>query len=120
MARTVAWSVFGPYAQRAAISGWDLSFPDGSECHLNIADDELVDGFGIQRPNGLPLFEAIYSVLSQSPSIMIMSEDGLCVVANENVISDLPDWLTKALPPPRVVNCGQAIVEHLESANRDR
>jgi hypothetical protein len=116
--RAVAWSVFGPYAQRAAVEGWDLKFPDGSSSHLNIDDDEEIDGFGVVRPGAGVLFDLIYSVLSKVPAVMIRSSDGFCYVADQGVIGGIPDWLLKALPSPQVVDSGRTILEFLSEERR--
>jgi hypothetical protein len=113
--RAIVWDVFRPYAHPAAISGWDLWFPNGSRCHLSLDDEEQVDGFGIERPcRGI--FDLIYSVLSKVPAIMIVSSDGFCCVADEKVISGIPDWLLNALPAPEIVDSGPAIAKFFVSA----
>jgi len=112
--RSIAWNVFGPYANPAAFSGWDLRFPDGSKGHLSMDDDILVDGFGFDRPSGLALYEAIFAVLSRVPAIMIWLEDGRCAIADRSVLSGIPQWLLNALPPPAIVDSGQSILDYLE------
>ena len=111
--REIFWSPFAPYAERAAFEGWDLRFPDGSLTHLSIDDDKEIDGFGMERPSSGILFDIIFSILSRVPAIMIVSSDGFCCVADEKVLLGLPDWLLKALPPPKVVDSGRTIVEFL-------
>jgi hypothetical protein len=107
--RAIVWEVFGVYAHPAAFSGWDLYFSNGSHCHLSLDDDELVDGFGIERPcRGV--LDLIYSVLSKVPAIMIVRSDGFSCVADEKVIQGLPDWLLSALPTsPVIVSSGSDI-----------
>jgi hypothetical protein len=116
--RAIVWDAFAPYAERAAINGWDLKFPDGASSHLNIDDDDEVDGFGVVRPCGGIFFDLIYSVLSKVPSIMIMSSAGFCCVADKRVIEGIPDWLLKALPSLHVVDSGRAITEFLSGERR--
>lgn len=87
--RAIAWDIFQPYARPAAIMGWDLWFPNGARCHLNLDDDDEVDGFGIWRPCG-PVFDLIYAVLAKVPAIMIVSSDGFCCVADEKIIEGIP------------------------------
>jgi len=112
--RSIVWEAFQQYARRPAISGWDLTFPDGSTSHLRLDDSENVTGFGLSRPAGdTALMNAVYSVLSRVPSIMIWSSDGRCVVADRSVVTGIPDWLLKALPTPVVVDSGQAIDDFL-------
>jgi len=113
--RAIAWDIFEPYARPAAFSGWDLSFPDGSRCHLHLDDDNEVDGFGINRPCG-SVFALVYSVLSKVPAIMIVSSDGFCCVADEKVLEGIPDWLRKALPVPVIVSSGPDIGSYFVSA----
>jgi hypothetical protein len=107
--RAIVWEAFRVYAHPAAHWGWDIYFPNGSRCYLNLDDDELVDGFGIERPcRGV--FDLIYSVLSKVPAIMIVSSDGFSCVADEKVIEGLPAWLLSALPTtPVIVSSGSDI-----------
>jgi hypothetical protein len=111
--RAIVWGVFAPYAERAAISGWDLRFPDGASSHLSLDEDDEVDGFGVVRPCGEIFFDLIYAVLSKVPTLMIMSSAGFCCVADKQVIEGIPDWLLKALPAPQIVDSGRAIVEFI-------
>jgi hypothetical protein len=128
------WEAFKDHAYSASYlyGGWNLNFPDGSQGTLSIYSDdetapkavndtgrEMATGFGIQRPAGLALFKAIYAVISQAPMIVIW-DDGRCFVADPVVISGVPDWLLKALPPPAVVHSGDDIDAFLERTAKDQ
>jgi hypothetical protein len=113
--RALVWEVFHAYAHPAAFSGWDIYFSNGSRCHLNLDDGDLVSCFGIERPcRGV--FDLVYSVLSKVPAIMIVSSDGFSCVAGETVIEGLPEWLLSALPTaPVIVGSGSDIASFFVS-----
>lgn len=72
---------FGPFATRTKPERWDLSFPDGGGGVLRMDDDQLITGFGVNRPPGSPLFwQAMLDVLKSAPTVLYWPGGG-CVTA---------------------------------------
>lgn len=109
--RDIAWAQFQPFAKPDG-GRWELAFPDGSCGSLLIDEEEEIPGFSVNRPGGLSLYNAIYIILQQTPSLLYWND--ACAVSNKSVIPGLPSWLLQALGQPAIVHSGQEIIDYIE------
>jgi len=110
--RQIAWDAFSKFAEQATDTCWNLSFPDGGSGRLRIDEGEQVSGFSINRPGGYQVFEVIFTVLRQTPSLVYW--EGGCAVADPAVIPGLPPWMTQGLGQPAIVHSGKELIEAIE------
>jgi hypothetical protein len=109
--REIAWRQFRPFA-RPDGSRWNLVFPDGSRGSLRIDETDKITGFSINRPGGLLLYDTVYVILSQTPSLLYWNDE--CAVGDPSVIPGIPSWLLQALGQPAIVRSGQEIIDYIE------
>ena len=110
--REIAWRQFQPFATPDGARWWKLAFPDGSRGILLIDEEDEINGFSINRPGGLFLYNAVYAILSQTSSLLYWNNE--CAVSNASVIPGMPSWLLDALGEPAIVRSGQGIIDCIE------
>ncbi len=106
--RSVVWNVFGPKA-RLNNEGWALFYENGPGGVLYLDDDELIDGFGINRPGDSALCD-MYEVARQIPCLI--NWDCHSAVADASYLAGIPDWLLNALgEPSTVIHSGDDLIK---------
>jgi hypothetical protein len=109
-ARSIVWDIFEPKAGWTR-EGWDLTYDGQYGGTLYLNDDELIGGFGIQRPSSHAIRD-LYAVARTVPSAINL--DAAFFVADAAFLADLPDWLAPALPkPPRVASSADQLLQYL-------
>jgi len=97
----------GPY--------WILRFPNGGSCEVRVGDESTTVGFGIIRPSGDRLYDAIYEIMRQTQTALSWSFGG-AATANPSVIAHLPADMVKELGVPTIVHSGEDIIEAIQSS----
>jgi hypothetical protein len=94
---------------------WILQFPNGGRCEVSIGDEPMTVGFGIIRPSGDGLYDAIYEIMRQTQTVLSWSFGG-AATANPSVIPHLPPEMIRSVGVPTIVHSGEDIIKAIVSS----
>jgi hypothetical protein len=102
--------VFRPYLKSDTSNGYDLSFPTGGNSILDLDENLMINGFGINRPSGEMLYDCLYALLLRVPGSYLFWPGGVAV-SDPKRVSELPEPMIKSFAPIPVVRNGKDIVD---------
>ena len=92
-----------------------LLYPDGARCDVTMEKDDMISGFGVNRPPANRAFwGAIMDLLISLPAALYWTGHG-CVVANSTMSTQLPPEMVEALGEPIIVTRIEQIWEAIKS-----
>jgi len=95
--RHIAWEKFAPYA-KGSHGEYEVRFPDGSGGYLSLDEEDEIDGFSFNRPCPGMLYEVIFEIMLQTPTLLYWNDGS--AIANASYIPGIPIWLRNALGIP--------------------
>jgi hypothetical protein len=100
---------FGRFADRSEEGCWRLTFPDGGETVLFLEDGDEISDFNVNGPTGsLELWQGLFDILKQTPSVLYWPGDG-AVVVQADAVAHLPADMVPVISPITVVGEPAAI-----------
>lgn len=106
---------FAPFHVGSDGDIWMLQFPGGGECEIKICSEPTTCGFGIIRPCGDGLYDAIYEVMRQTRTALSWSFGG-AATADPSTIPHLPPDMIRCVGIPTVVHSGDDIIKAIEAS----
>ncbi len=107
--QSIVWNIFG-HKCVPTNEGWGVIYDGRPGGVLYLDDDEMTDGFSINRPCDASFYD-LYAVARLVPSLINASD--CAAVADASFIAGIPSWLLKALGrPPAVVHSGNELLDH--------
>jgi hypothetical protein len=88
-----------------------LGYPDGGGGDVYIDGGEEIDGFTVNRPDGVQLFDDLFQLMGDVGAILYWPDTAPClVVAEPTIVTDLPSDMLAAIGPAITVCSGSEIM----------
>jgi hypothetical protein len=113
--RSIAWEIFGPFAQPSPAGGY-VFFKNGKRGgEFDIDDEEEITGVGIDRPSDAAL-RCLYDLACKVPSLIEWMGFTGTAVTDAAFIAGQPSWFDKLDRPPSVVHSFDELLRCIQTS----